>query len=228
MKQFPGLGLRIVLFKVGEERRVSQVLETGSVVCHPIGISGDEAGHMAVAVLALVRACIVAEVGRRPVAGDGATADPGHRWGVIRQVGQGGIPHRMSGCHEGHLGQQASVLQVAIGDGSSGVVFGHQVVLDLLGEGVPPKERLACVVEVHAAHSGLGSVRRTEQGRLLRNYLGKVSGSLAEAGGKGCERVDVGSQVRIDSHAVVSRAVQCELEGAEQGGRSRDGHRHET
>jgi hypothetical protein len=47
--------------------------------------------HVAVSVLVLVSTGVVAEVGCRSVAGDGAFGDTGHCWGVVRSVCDGSI-----------------------------------------------------------------------------------------------------------------------------------------
>ena len=50
----PRFGLRIVLFKVGKESSVRQVLEPGCVVPHSVRVPWEESGEVSVAVQALV------------------------------------------------------------------------------------------------------------------------------------------------------------------------------
>ena len=73
------------------------------------------------------------------------------------------------------------MFQVAIGDATSRVVDGHELRLDVFREGKSPDVTLARVVEVHAAHTSLGGIGGTQEGRLLGHDLGKVSGAVAEA-----------------------------------------------
>ena len=75
------------------------MLQMGGIVSHDIVSSWEKTGLVAVAVLALVGAGVVAEVSGRTVAGDGAAGNPGHFWGVVRYVGEGGIADIVSGSH---------------------------------------------------------------------------------------------------------------------------------
>ena len=52
-----------MLFKVGEEGSVREVLQAGGIVGHDIGTPWDEEVGLAVAVLPLVGTSVVAEVG---------------------------------------------------------------------------------------------------------------------------------------------------------------------
>ena len=57
--------MRVVLFKVSQERSVSKVLQARGIVGHDVGLSWDEVSSVAVAVKALVFAGKVALVCRR-------------------------------------------------------------------------------------------------------------------------------------------------------------------
>lgn len=50
MQQLPGRSLRKVLFEVGEEGSVRQVLESRSIVGHDVVLSWEEVRYVAVAV----------------------------------------------------------------------------------------------------------------------------------------------------------------------------------
>ena len=67
MEQLPGCGLRIVLVEVGEKGSVRQVLQAGGIVGHDVGVSWEVGRFVAVAMEALVQACVVAQVGRRAI-----------------------------------------------------------------------------------------------------------------------------------------------------------------
>jgi hypothetical protein len=83
----PWFGLQIFLLEVSKEGRVREVLQARGVLRHDVGIAGEEVRHVAVSVLALVRTGVVADMGRRSVAGDGAFGDAGHRRSVVRPIG---------------------------------------------------------------------------------------------------------------------------------------------
>lgn len=51
---------------------------------------------------------------------------------------------------------------------------------------------------------------------------------MAQAGGQASERVDVGSKALVDADSTSLRFLEGELEGAEEAGRSRYGHRDKS
>ena len=67
-----------------------------------------------------------------------------------------------------------------------------------------------------SSHAGLGCVRSAQEGGFLRYDLGKVSGTVAQAGGQGGEGVDVAAQAGVDADPVPVGPVVCHLESAEQ------------
>jgi len=83
VNQFPGSVLRIVLSKVEEKFSVSEMLETRGVVCHAVRCPGKEECSVAVAVLSLMHAGEVAEVGGRPIRRDSAFVHTGDSRGVV-------------------------------------------------------------------------------------------------------------------------------------------------
>ena len=69
----------------------------------------------------------------------------------------------MSGRHERDLGEEPSVLQVAIGDVAVGVVGGHQPGLDSRRERLPPEVTVSVGVVVDATHASLRSISGTQE-----------------------------------------------------------------
>lgn len=82
------------------------------------------------------------------------------------------------------------------------MVSGHEVSLDVGGEGLSPDERLSCGVEVDSTHPGLRGVGGTQESRLLRYDLGEVGGPVAEVGGQAGEVRKVLAKVASDSDTV--------------------------
>ena len=154
-----------------EEGGVGEFLEARSVVGHHVIISWEESCKVAIAVGALVVAGVVAEVCSWPVAGHGPFVDAGDSGGVVRSVGHGGVPHVVVMGNEGSLGQQGSLLQVAVGDASMGVVGRHELGLDGFREGEPPDAALACGVVENPAHAGFCGIGGANEGWVLRHDL---------------------------------------------------------
>lgn len=94
MQKLPGLVLRIALLEQGKKFRVSKMLQARSVISHVVLLSWDKEHRMAVAVLALVHAGVVAQVGRRAIAGHSALAKARDGGGVVRASGDGGVGDR--------------------------------------------------------------------------------------------------------------------------------------
>ena len=130
--------MRIPLVEVGEKESVGEMLEARSVVGHDIGLAWEVEGGVVVAMIALVAAGPVAEVGGRAVGGDGAFADAGDGGRVVGAVDHRGVANVMGVSHEIHLAQETSVLEVAVGDGAGWVVGVHEAALDLGRKGVSP------------------------------------------------------------------------------------------
>ena len=76
-----------MLFEVGEEGSVREVLKAGGIVRHDVGTPWDEEVRLAVAVFSLVGTSVVAEKGRRPVGGDRSLQHSGQGGGVVSPVG---------------------------------------------------------------------------------------------------------------------------------------------
>ena len=107
-----------MLFEVGEECFVSEVLQAGCIVCHHVGHSWDEVAVVAVSVLPLVHAGEVAEVGGGPIRGHSAFVHPGHCRRVVGAIHESGVGGVMVVANDVDLAQLARVFQVTIGDGS--------------------------------------------------------------------------------------------------------------
>ena len=147
-----------MLFEVGEEGSVREVLKAGGIVRHDVGTSWDEEVCLAVAVLLLVGTSIVAEVGSRSVGGDRSFQHSGQGGGVVSTIGDGGVAHVMVVSHEGGLGKQTSLLKVAVGDVALGVVGRDQPGLDLSRERLTPKVALAGAIVVDTSHTSFRRV----------------------------------------------------------------------
>ena len=74
------------------------------------------------------------------------------------------------------------MLKVTVGDLTIWVVLGDEVSLDVVWERKLPDVGLFVVVQVDTTHSNFGGVGGSKKCWCLRDYLGEVSGSLAQAG----------------------------------------------
>ena len=108
--------MRIVLFKVGKESSVRQVLEPGCVVPHSVRVAREETGEVAVSVQALVVTGFAAQGGRGVVRRDGSFTHSRDCRDVVAQVFHGGIADVMRGGHQVDLSEQSGVFQVAVRD----------------------------------------------------------------------------------------------------------------
>jgi hypothetical protein len=146
---------------------------------------------VAVAVLALMGAGVVAEMGSRSVASDSAFGDSRDSWGVVGAVCQGGISDVMVVADDGDLGEQSSLFEVAIGHSSGRICLRHESGLDVVWEWVSPDVPLPQGIKVDTSHTDLGGISGSNEGRSLGNHFCEVSGSLAEAGCQGGKGGDV-------------------------------------
>ena len=69
---------------------------------------------------------VVAEASSWTFTSGGPFLHARYSWGVVSPIGQGGVPDWLKVGHESELSQDPSVLQVAVGDGASGVVCGDE------------------------------------------------------------------------------------------------------
>ena len=155
--------MRIALVEVREEGSVRQMLQTGRVVGHDVGVAREVAGLVAAAMFALMHARDVAQRRRRPFGGDSALVHSTDRWGVVTAGACRGTSDVMVFALDGQLPEDARMLKVAVGDRASRVVLGHQPPLHFVSEWVSPHMGLSFGVEAHSAHSGLGSIGRAQE-----------------------------------------------------------------
>ena len=99
VEQFPGRGLRIVLFKVGEEVGVREVLQLRQIFPHPAGVPVDEGCNVAVVMESLVGAGVVAQVGAGTIAGHSSAGNTRNGLGVVGGVWEGGVAHIVGSGH---------------------------------------------------------------------------------------------------------------------------------
>ena len=135
----------------------------GRVIHHDIVEAREESSEVAVAVAALVGAAVVAQERGWSIAGHCAFSNPRDRRGVVTAVGKGGVADVMRGGHEGHLAEQASLLQVTVGDSAGEVVCGDEPVLDVFWKRETPHDGASSGVEVDAAHAHLGGISCAEE-----------------------------------------------------------------
>ena len=99
-QQFPGSLLWIPLVEEGEERNVRQMLETGGVVGHAVGVAREVLSQVAVAVDPLVIAREPTQSRRRTCRGDRALSHLRDRWRVVREVLNGRVADVVGVRHE--------------------------------------------------------------------------------------------------------------------------------
>ena len=99
---------------MGEKGGVREVLETGRVVCHDVQVSWDVVGKVAIAVVLLMLAGVVANVGSGAITGHHAHVDAGDGRRVVGEVDYGGVAGVMRGGHEVDLGKEAGLLEVIV------------------------------------------------------------------------------------------------------------------
>ena len=78
-------------------------------------------------------------------------------------------------------------------------------------------------VTVDPTHAGFGCVGSPEETGVLRDNLGEVGRTGAQAGGEAGKGGEVVLDGRSEAHAAVGRLVEGELKGAEEACRARDG-----
>jgi len=128
--QHPRFGLRIGLFEVGKKGSVRQVLKPGGIVGHDVGRSWEAEASMAVAMLALVRARLVAQECCWAVAADSAFVESRDGGNVVIPGQNRGARDVVVLGQDGRLSLGAGLLQVTVGDGPVRVVSRHELTLD--------------------------------------------------------------------------------------------------
>jgi len=150
--------LRKVLFKIGKKGGVSEMLQARGGVGHGVGESWDESDQVAVAVDALVLAGKPAEVGGSRVARHRPLPEARDSGSVVAGIREGRVADVMGMGHDVGLAQDASLLEVTVGDLPRGVVEGDQVALDVRRKGGTPDVGFSLGVEEHPTHSRFGCV----------------------------------------------------------------------
>lgn len=200
------------------------MLQARGVIRHVVAVSWEVGGEVAVAMGALVLAGEAAEVSGSPIAGHGATAEPGDGRCVVGEVFDGGVGDVMSGGHEVELAKHSGLLEVAVGDDPRGVFPRDQFGLYGEREGFPPEIGVAVAVKVDPAHSLESGIGGAQQRGVLRDDLSKLRGSIAQVGGEAAEGVETFADELVDADPVGASLVLCPLEGTEQAGGAGDGH----
>ena len=154
---------------MGEEFRISEVLQAGGIVGHCVGLPWDVLGHMTVAVLALVLSRKDALLGRRSVGGNCFLVHLGFSRGVVHEGGNGDAADRVSHGNGAHLGKDAGVLDVTVHDGAVLVVCRHEFVLDFRREHHLPHMGVSLCAVAHSSHASLGGISGAQTTRILRD-----------------------------------------------------------
>ncbi len=125
MKKLPGIALWAMEVKVGEELWDGEVLELGGVVRHTVGGAVDVGALFGVAVVTLVDAGGLAEVGASALGGEGTFVFAREGGSVVLQVGNGVFPDvEFLGQNVGSC-QHGCLLDVAVGEVPIGVAGRH-------------------------------------------------------------------------------------------------------
>jgi hypothetical protein len=164
---------------MGEKGSVREMLEAGRIVAHHIVRSWEIPRLVTVAVFSLVQGGSDAELRGRTVISGGALVNTRLGRDVVSEVSNGGVGGVMGGGHEAGLGDESTMLQIAVGDGATGVGGTDDLLLDVLRKGASPDEGLVCVVEVYATYTSLCRIGSAEEGRGLRHDLSQVCGPRA-------------------------------------------------
>ena len=121
-------------FKVREEFIGAEVLESGGVVRHHVGLSRDVRKLICVAVVTLVEAGEATEVCRRAVGGDSTADSPAEGRCVVRETRHGELTHVVVLSDDVLSNEESSLLEVTVGDVPVRVVEGDDSTLDVLRE----------------------------------------------------------------------------------------------
>ena len=120
------------------------------------------------------------------------------------------------------------MLEVTVGDASGRIFTGDQVSLDVRREGTSPEVVLEFVVEVDPTHAHLGGIGGSGERWFLGDDLREVGSPVAKTCREGGKGVDVVPEGTGDSDSVILGLGERQLQGAEESGGARDGHRDES
>ncbi len=113
-------------------------MHTRRVISHGVQRPREVGGQVAIAVLALVGALDVAQVGSCLVAGDCSIGHAGHSRDIVTAVCDGGVLDVMGFSHDHDLPDLSRVFEIAVADVSHWVIGRHQPLLDLERERKSP------------------------------------------------------------------------------------------
>jgi hypothetical protein len=120
------------------KRWQGELLQARGVVGRGVLRAWDVGGDVVVPAGPLVVTGHLAEVRCGSGGGHSSLANMGHRRGVVAEVLQSGIAHGVAVCQDISLGNEACVLQVAVGDVARGVGCADKGRLDVRWEGMSP------------------------------------------------------------------------------------------
>ena len=153
------------------------MLKSRSIISHHVVWSWDVLGHCTVAVKALVGALEMAQSRTRSLRHSGSFVEAADCRSVVCSNAKSGIANVVVVGHDGKLGEDASMFQVAVGHVPGEVGGGHETRLYLWRKGCPPYISCAVGIIVDSSHPGLGSIGGSKKSGLLGNNLSQVSGS---------------------------------------------------
>jgi hypothetical protein len=161
---------------MGKQLRVRQRPETGRIIRHGIGGTGNMVITKTVAVVALVKAGETEEVGGGVTGRDGAFRGTTDSGGVVVEDREGTFTGVNWLGQDILVGNDASKFEVTVGEVTTGIVIGNKAGLYMSGKGGAPQERRGAVNKPHAAHARFGGIDGT-------NARGKVRNNFRQAGG---------------------------------------------
>ena len=182
---------------------------------------------VAVAVVPAVEAQEVAEVGCRlvgcdgtfPVAGDGGT--------VVIEGRESPLPEVIEGGGYIRMGEDASLLQVTVGEIPPWVVVGDNACLDIRMERGAPEGRRVVWSKEDASHPWFGSVHRADYRRVVRYHLRESGRTEGDVRGEGLEVSDVIPQEPAYLDPVFVQVGESQLQGTKEARGARDCRSHE-
>ena len=129
-----------MLFEMGEQGRVGEMLKTGGIISHAVVESWEVEVHRTVPMGALEGRAVVAEVRRGAIARDSAFVHSGDGRGVVTPIGNGRVAQVVVMGHERSLGQDTGLFQVTVGDDTGRIVEGDEPLLNIRWERETPEE----------------------------------------------------------------------------------------
>jgi hypothetical protein len=187
---------------MGEEGGVRQVEKAGGVVGHTIGRAGNVVVEAHVTVETLVQAVHAEQVCGCAVGGDRAFATSGDGRKVIVDQGDGVLANVGQGGQDILVSQDASQLQVAVGDRAGGVGGRDHVGLNVRREPVAPNSTSAIRKEPDAAHAQLRRIAGAQESGDVRDNFSEPSGTVGDGSREFFEVRQLGADGGGDANAV--------------------------